>query len=479
MKKYLIISIIILMITSCSTYFEKSIETRAAIQNYEYQDALNNIAHSKFLKKKRNSLLYHLELGRLFHLQGQYTESNKHLNFADDLMDYDNSIGNFAVSAVVNSAAQKYTAEDFEKILIHYYKALNYSYLNQTEDALVEARRMNLKQMELGEKGQKKYNKDPFGHLLMGQIYERANQFNNAFIAYRNAYNAFIEDESKLGVSVPSQLKYDILSMAQASGLYSELNRYENEFNIKYDYNEKEFGEVILFWENGQAPHKVEKNYIFSLVGGVGGFYFVDDEQSMSIPFVGNLSNPNVVNSLTAIRIAMPKYVETPAFYNPELASIKVNDIASQKSLEPIENINEVARITLKERFAKDLGKHLTKLAINKIAQQALKNDSTTAILGMVLEGVGFISERADTRNWQSLPGKINYTRIPLTKADTNIITLELINQFNQKETIKIPVVSKGNQIQFKNVFTPDKLPLNFSLEKQIADSITLNTISP
>ncbi len=454
-------------------------ETREAIQNYDYQDALKDVAHSNFLKKKRNSLLFHLELGRLFHLQGQYEESNRHLNYADDLMDYDNSVSNFAVSVLVNSAVQKYRAEDFEKILVHYYKALNYSYLNQTEDALVEARRMNLKQMELGEKGEKKYNKDPFGLLLMGQIYERANEFNNAFIAYRNSYEAYSEDQLKIGVSIPSQLKYDILKMAHASGLYGELRRYENEFNIRYQVSDNEFGEVILFWENGQAPHKVEKNYIFSLVGGVGGFYFVDDEQSMRIPFVGNLSNPNSLNSLTAIRIAMPKYVETPNYYNSNLASITVNNIESYKQLEPIENIDVIAKKTLKERFVKDLGTHLTKLAINKIAQQALKSDSSTAVLGMILEGVGFVTERADTRNWQSLPSNINYTRVPLTKKDTNLIELTLINQFNQKETIKIPVVSKGKQIQFKNVFTPGRLPQSFSLEGQLKDTITINTISP
>lgn len=454
-------------------------ETRFAIQSYDFQNALNDVAHSRFLKKKRNSLLYHLELGRLFHLQGLYEESNKHLNFADDLMDYDNSIANFAISVLVNSASQKYRPEDFEKILIHYYKALNYSYLNETEGALVETRRMNLKQMELNEKNDNQYNKDPFGLLLMAQVYEKANDFNNAFISYRNAYEAYKEDELMLGVSMPNQLKYDLLNMAHASGMFGELNRYEKEFNIKYQYNENEHGEVILFWENGQAPHKVEKNYIFTLVGGAGNFRFIDDEQSMSIPFIGNLANPNDLTNLTAIRIAMPKYVETPSFYNSNFSSVKVNNIESQKQLEPIQNINEIAEKVLKERFIKDLGTHLTKLAINKIAQQALQSDSSTAVLGMILEGVGFVTERADTRNWQSLPGKINYTRIPLTKADTNLIELSLINPFNQKETIKIPVISRGKTLQFKNVFTPGRLPQNFTLERKTKDSITINTIKP
>lgn len=479
MKPFLLILTIIILTSSCKSYFEKSIDTHKAVNNYDYQSALNATANNKFLKKKRNSLLYHLELGRLFHLKGQYEESNKHLNFADDLMDYQNSLADFAASVLINSSAKKYRAEDFEKILIHYYKALNYSYLNQTEDALVEVRRINLKEQELGENGKKKYNKDAFGLLLMGQIYEQAHEYNNAFIAYRNAYEAYTDDFIKLGAHAPNQLKLDLLKTAYLSGLYSEVSRYEQEFKVKYNPEKNEFGEVIIYWENGQAPYKVEKNYMFALVGGVGGFYFVDEDETMQIPFVGTSSNANSLTNLSAIRIAMPKYHLNPNYYLNNNTAIKVNNVESHKQLELAENIDQVAEKTLQDRFMKDLGTHLTKLAINKLAQEALKSDSTTEALGMILEGIGFISERADTRNWQSLPSMINYTRVPLTKIDTNIIELTITNHFNKKETIKLPIVSKGNQLQIHNVFTPGKMPQDYKRRGQLIDSLNLNTISP
>lgn len=454
-------------------------DTHKAVHNYDYQKALNATAGNKFLKKKRNSLLYHLELGRIFHLKGLYEESNKHLNFADDLMDYQNAFGDFATTVLVNSNATKYRAEEFEKILIHYYKALNYSYLNQTEDALVEARRMNLKEQELSENGKKQYNKDAFGHLLMAQIYERANEYNNAYIAYRNAYNAYTEDYSKLGATAPEQLKLDLLKAAYKSGLYGEVSRYEKEFELKYKPTANEFGEVIIYWENGQAPYKVEKNYMFALVGGVGGFYFVDEDQTMQIPFVGNLSNPNTLKSMTAIRIAMPKYHFNPTYYLDNNASVKVNEVEVSQRLELAQNINKVAEKTLQDRFLKEIGTHLTKLAINQIAQKALQSDSSTQAIGMILEGVSFIKEQADTRNWQSLPSTISYTRVPLTKADTNTVTLTVINQYNQKETIKIPVVSKGNQLQIYNLFTPGRIPQNFNLNSPKTEPLIQKPITP
>lgn len=479
MKPTIIILAIVLIATSCKSYFEKSIDTHRAVANYDYQKALNTTAGSKFLKKKRNSLLYHLELGRLFHLQGQYKESNKHLNFADDLMDYQSSLADFALSVLVNSNAKKYRAEEFEKILIHYYKALNYSYLNETEDALVEVRRMNLKQQKLSENGKKQYNKDAFGHLLMGQIYEKAFEYNNAFIAYRNAYEIYLEDFDKLGVKLPNQLKYDLLKTAYLSRKYNEVARYEKEFQLKYTPTKNEFGEVIIYWENGQAPYKVEKNYMFALVGGVGGFYFVDEDQTMQIPFIGNLSKANSFTNLTAIRIAMPKYHIDPTYYLDYNTNIKVNNIETHKQLEVTENINQIAEKTLKDSFVKNLGTHLTKLAISKLAQQALKSDSTTEALGMILEGISFVSERADTRNWQSLPSMISYTRVLLTKADTNIIELTITNQYNKKELIRIPVVSNASKLQFHNLFTPGKIPTGFDVKDQKTDTININTLSP
>lgn len=494
MKNLLYILIICLSVSSCKTYHDKSLDTHNAIKNYDYQKALSLTAGNKFLKKKRNVLLYNLELGRLFHLKGDYKESNKHLNYADYLMDYQNSVGDFALSVAVNSNVKKYRAEDFEKILIHYYKALNYSYLNETEAAVVEARRMILKERELGEKGLKKYNRDGFGHLLVGQIYEKANQYNNAFIAYRNAYNTYVEDHSKLGVKVPNQLKEDLLRTAYLSNMYEDLTYYENIFKTKYKHNNYEFGEVILYWENGKAPHKIEKNYFFTLVGGNGGFFFVDQDNTMEIPFNSSSVNNNNslinnINNMTGIRVAMPKYSHTPLPYEIGLSEVKINNEEANSVLETVENINQLAEKTLKEKFIKDLTIHLTRLAVHKIAQMAVKSDSTGVgdIAGTILEAASFVTEKADTRNWQTLPSKINYIRMPLTKPDTNIIELILTDRMLIKDTIKIPVINKkGTRIQFKNIFTPERtniltpeIPQILINKEKINDSLTQKPIKP
>ncbi len=81
-----------------------------------------------------------------------------------------------------------------KKHSLNYYKALNYINLGRYDEALVECRRINIKLNQLNDKYKDKKNKysgDAFAHLLMGIIYDASKDYNNAFIAYRNALEVY------------------------------------------------------------------------------------------------------------------------------------------------------------------------------------------------------------------------------------------------------------------------------------------------
>ena len=143
------------------------------------------------LKKQRNEVLYLMEKGRILHLLGNYDSSNILLNEADfKIEDQRNNVKDIFVTGFLNPMLRQYQPEDFEVFMLHYYKALNYLFLGNTEDAVVEARRISLsnyRQEENGKNKQEGYNADAFSLLLQGLIYEKAGQLNHAFIAYRNA----------------------------------------------------------------------------------------------------------------------------------------------------------------------------------------------------------------------------------------------------------------------------------------------------
>lgn len=62
------------------------------------------------------------------------------------------------------------------------------------------------------------------------------------------------------------------------------------------------------------------------------------------------------------------------------------------------------------------------------------------------------LSEKADTRNWQTLPAQICYARIPLQRGENTIsITMKTSNGADETKTIKI----NGNgRLQFYNFST-------------------------
>jgi hypothetical protein len=71
--------------------------------------------------------------------------------------------------------------------------------------------------------------------------------------------------------------------------------------------------------------------------------------------------------------------------------------------------------------MTREIGKGLLRFALKKvIEQQARKQDDG---LGLLVSIFNAATEKADTRNWQTIPHSIYYTRVPL-KEGVNHVTL-------------------------------------------------------
>lgn len=162
---------------SCSTYHQKALTFQRDLQYEEPAHALSSLEEIKILKKKRNELLYLLEKGKLEYLNGRPKESNKFFNEADrQIEDLHTHLASQLLSYLINPEVAPYRPEDFEKVTIHYYKALNYLVLQAYDEALVEAKRINIELQKINEKypeGEKnRYTSDAFSLILQGLIYE-------------------------------------------------------------------------------------------------------------------------------------------------------------------------------------------------------------------------------------------------------------------------------------------------------------------
>lgn len=464
---------------SCATYNSTMNTYYSSVREHNYDKAIKKLEGNKFIKRSRNYLLYCLEMGRVYQLKGDAVQSNIYLNQADDLMESARkSAKDITLGNLINPMMEAYRGEDFELFMVHFYKALNYAALGQTAEAVVEARRIGLATDRQSDKFNDKkgrYSKDAFALNLQGMLYELSGDMNNAFIAYRNAADVYLlAGSSYYGVSMPAQLQQDLLRTASAMGFTDEQARYEKLFNTTLQHTGKPNGELILFLEEGRAPVKEEKNF-FLTNAGVGGFNYVDQYgYNSTFPFDNNYYgiSDSKLSSVRTLRVAMPVY---QVAYNRK-AGVLVNVNGSQFTPQLAQDINTVAVSTLKERFLQELAnaaaRQLTKKLVEKGTEKAAegfarkkekKSDKDNAseaekeekrkkneenaraageVAGLLMNLANTITEKADTRNWQSLPAYISYVRIPLAAGD-NIVT---INANGQSKTLKASA-NKGLQM--------------------------------
>lgn len=412
------------MLSGCATYYQKNLEFQEAFANGNLEHANKLLDKDKKAGEGRNRLLYFMKKGVLLQMMGQYEESNKYLEQAYIFVeDYRKNYSLEALSLISNPTVKTYPGEDHEKVLIHYYKALNYLKLRQPGKAIVEAKRLNNRLNLMNDRYENRPNRyadDAFAHIIMGIAYEMDGDINNAFIAYRNAYNTYRKSySSDFGVTAPEQLKQDLLRTAYLNGFGEELRQYEREFGYEYQHSSTQSGELLFFWHNGLGPVKSEWSINFTIIKGDAGVVtFVNEEYGMNFafPVPNNSEGGNGFGDLKLVRVAFPKYESRPPYYSHAELKLNQNEIYP---LEEAENIDAIARSVLQDRLLREMANALLRLATKQAAEYALRQENQDA--GAALSILNALSEKADTRNWQTLPYSIAYSRVPLQKGSNNI----------------------------------------------------------
>ncbi len=413
------------MLQACHvTYYQKDAKFHKLFLSSKLEEAEALLAKDKRAERRKTRLLYYLNRGVVAHLMQRYEVSNyffeqAHLtyeNFSTKPLDE-------VLAFVINPTLVDYRGEDHEVLLLHYYKALNFLQLEQKESALVECRRLNIKLHQLSDKygSTAKYRRDAFIHTLMGLVYQANHEYNNAFIAYRNATEIYQEDYKHLfGLDVPEQLKKDLIYTAYQTGLHDQVDKYKQIFKLNYDPAEETMlGDVVFLWNNGLGPVKDEWSINFVLAHGAGGVVtFSNEELGLFFPFPMPTNHERAsITDLKFVRVAFPKYRERRLVYDK--ACILTSD-GKQQVLEVLENVNSISFQVLRQRMVLELSKALLRVALKKTTEYQVGKQS--ALLGTIVGGINFFTERADTRNWQTIPHSIYYTRLRLPEGRHQVV---------------------------------------------------------
>ena len=450
----------IFLFSGCATWYQRTAEFQAAVNMGNFEKANKLLDKDKKQATGKNRILYYLNKGYVEFMLGNPTGSNQYFETAENLIDeYHSSIGTEAAVLISNPEVRPYRPEDFEIIMINFYKALNYIDLNDMEGAMVEVRKIDIKLNRLNDKypdHKNRYQRDAFAHLLMGLIYDAMGDYNNAFIAYRNAYEIYQSDYLKnYGVRAPEQLKQDLMRTAYNCGFSAELRQYEKEFNTKYVHTPTPAnGQLVFFWLNGMGPVKAEWSVNFvKQKRGDGAIVFHNESLGLSFPFfLGSGYNENEKQSianLQTLRVAFPKYVERPPLY----AKGSITTGSRTYPLELAENINGIAFKTLQDRMIREFSNSLLRVAAKKGLEHTARKQNEW--LGLAVSIANSITEKADTRNWQTLPYSISYTRLPLS-AGTNNLTLRLTARDGRLHTEPFTIEGGGRKTRFHVFQTMD-----------------------
>ncbi len=413
-------------LASCMSFYQQNEAMMEAVYHQNYSKALSLMGQdSKLAKVKRNRLLYYLNKGSVYTFNNQPDSALIYFRNADYFIeDFSKNNAEYLETMVTNKSYSTYEGEDFEKVLLHYYAAINYLQLNNLDEALVEAKRMLLKMQKNTDKYQSKnkYKKDAFAHNLLGIIYDAQGAYNDAFIAYRNALEVYNSDYQQFfGTAAPLQLKKDILRTAYMSGFKEEYEKYQVEFKLqsapeKYATQKQ----VLVFWNNGLCPVKDNSSINFLIVPQQNGAYqIVNAELGISIPYFSSDKKTNAdLLDMRFIRIVIPKYVSRNLKYTN--AWIVGKDKVPFQ-FEMAENIDAIAFKSLSDRILKEIGESLLRTFLKQLAVYQAEKEKKDG-LAFAASLYGAFSEQADTRNWQLLPSQIQYVRVPIDSAVNELV---------------------------------------------------------
>ncbi|MFH1259089.1 MAG: hypothetical protein ABII74_04655 [Elusimicrobiota bacterium] len=435
-RYFFVSSLVTVFLFACATpaAYYQNLNNLVAGGNYSQAASLAEKSKEDAYGEK-NALLYYLDRGMLLHLAGNYEESNLALEKAKKLAEeyFTKSVTAEAVTFLVSDNTRPYYGEDFERTLTHIFSALNYIFLGQESEALVEARQVDhfLKTLRTNYGYKAVYKEDAFAGYLMGMIYENQNQINEAFISYRQALDAYENYQKNYTVSPPNQLVGDALRTAKLLGFREEIEEIRNKWKTAVQQladNNSSGGELVIVNYNGFSPVKIDN--FFEIGFGQGWAYVANTEakgdDQKKVEQAGALARSIAADE--QVRMAFPKYVPV----NYQIKKVEAREIkAGEGSFAAgslAEDIGAIAEKSLEDRINRVRAKTIARAVLRfvlarKVTQSVEKsnNELTTWLVKKAFAAASAVIEQADKRSWQSLPDKIFIIRLPMSEGKHSV----------------------------------------------------------
>jgi len=420
---------LIAALSGCATYGDWVGEMEQQIAAHDVAGALRTL-DERAGGRARDAVLYDLNRALLLRMEGDYVQSNAAFESAKAAIERLDavSVSEQTGALAINDMMRSYTAEPYERALLHVYAALNYLDLGQPEAARVEILQLDVLL------GQEEDAPDGagFARYLSGMIFEALGQYDDAMIAYRQAYAAYRRDAAAGGA--PASLGRDLVrTAARVGGLEDELRRYRTEFGLaeaELPGPRAEEGELIFLLHSGLAPVKRDQ-----VIGA---------------------STPEG----RVVAVAMPYY----EMRTPRVTGARLSAGDAVVATEVAEDVAAVAVATLEREKPLILLRAISRAAIKHEASEKADQENNT--LGAVINIAGIVSERADTRSWSTLPNRIYLARLPLPDG-RHEVRVELAGDAAARDYVVELAPGEKRFISLHWVSAGDFDPLPYRIERR------------
>ncbi len=359
---------LLLFLTGCATYQTKVEESRKLIQGGQPSAAAEKLKPLAEVEGD-DQLIYLLDYGVAEQLAGNFQESNKAFLRADrlsEVKDY-HSISRIGGSLLLNEGMVQYKGEDFEKVMINAYLAINYIMLGLMDDALVEARRLNEKLYKYKFEAKMDYEQNPFARYLSAMVWEAERKWDDAYIEYQKVF--------ELQPTFPLIGK-DLLRSAILAQRPEEIAKWKKRFPqevVQPEWTSREFGELVLVYQQGWGPRKR--------------------------PHPGGHRLPKLfpVHSRTS-------RAKVEVYQNNSMVSQSVTDL--------IYDLEGVATKTFNDAIGALIAKRVAGIATKAVVADQIRQKDEN--LGMLAWVVMNLADQADLRQWSTLPESFQVARLRL-----------------------------------------------------------------
>ena len=376
--------LVVMLLGGCIGYRVTLEQVDSLSRSGQYQQAVAALDKSGLANGKKDRLLYLMERGLLLNLAGDYQQSHRALQEADDLTEelVTRSVSRETLSFVLNDSTVAYRGEDYESAYLNYYKALNFVALGDYEAAAVEARRVDEKLTWYFDlyQGKNSYREDAFLRLLTGLLYEAYGDFDNALVAYRRSLAAYRQQRDLYRVALPELLWQRLLPLSKRFGTAEEYSGYLQQAPATLSQPAEGDALLVVLIDRGQIPPKQEAGVLLPTTRG------------------------------QPIKIAVPvlaREIRAQGQVNVRLDGVRAGQV------ETVGNLDAIARRSLEDKQARILAKE----AARAIAKESLVRHSESQLgstAGAIARIVSILTTNADLRSWRLLPSRIEMALLPL-----------------------------------------------------------------